>query len=161
MSISFRVAVAAFAVAAAPPLLAHSFTAGSLAIAHPWSRETTPAQTTGGGYLAIANKAKVADRLLSATSPYAKEVQIHRMTMEGGVMRMRPVAGGVAIPAGQRVDLKPGGTHLMFIGLKRPLKLGEAVPVTLRFERQGKVAVSFAVQPIGSTGPVEARHGKR
>ena len=75
-------------------------------------------------------------------------------------MRMRPVRGGLAIPAGGAVALKPGGYHLMFMGLKRPLKKGERFPVTLRFQTAGTLKVQFAVQPIGSTEAIETDHAK-
>lgn len=138
--------------------LAHGYQAGSLAIQHPWSRETAAGQAVGGGFLTIANPGAAEDRLLSGTSPVAAEVQLHTMTMDGGVMRMRQVKGGIAVPAKGRLELKPGGYHIMFIGLKQQLRQGERFPVTLRFKRAGTVTVQFAVQPVGSTGPVEGGH---
>ncbi|MFC3784655.1 hypothetical protein GGR90_003024 [Sphingopyxis italica] len=159
MKISFRLAALALLTAAAPPLLAASLTAGALVIDTPWSRQTLPTQKVGGGYLSITNKGKVDDRLVSATSSAAREVQVHTMSMDGSVMRMRPLKDGVALPAGKRVDFKPGGAHLMFIDLKRPLALGSTVPVTLRFQRQGAVTVQFRIEAVGATGPSEKRHG--
>ena len=138
--------------------LAHGYQAGDLAIQHPWSRETAVGQAVGGGYMKIANKGAVEDRLLSATTPVAAEVQLHTMSMDGGVMRMRQVQGGIAIPAKGTLELKPGSYHVMFMGLKRPLKQGARFPVTLRFQRAGKVTVQFAVQPVTSTGPIEGGH---
>lgn len=138
--------------------LAHGYQAGSLAIQHPWSRETAAGQAVGGGFLTIANPGAAEDRLLSGTSPVAAEVQLHTMTMDGGVMRMRQVKGGIAVPAKGRLELKPGGYHIMFIGLKQQLRQGERFPVTLRFKRAGTVTVQFAVQPVGSAGPVEGGH---
>jgi copper(I)-binding protein len=138
--------------------VAHDYQAGSLTIQHPWSRETAVGQKVGGGFLIISNKGAKEDRLLSGASPVAAEVQLHTMSMDGGVMRMRQVEGGIAIPAKGALELKPGGYHIMFIGLKRPFKQGERVPVTLRFQRAGKVTVQFAVQPIGSTGAMESGH---
>lgn len=159
---TFMPRLAAFMLlsATATPLLAQSVTAGKLVIDHPWSRQTAPAQKVGGGFLIITNKGKAADRLVSATSSVAAEVQLHTMSMDGGVMRMRQMKDGVAIPAGKTVELKPGGLHVMFIGLKRPLAVGDSVPVTLRFARQGNVHLRFNVRPVGATGPVEARHGQ-
>jgi copper(I)-binding protein len=150
--------VALFAAAAATPLLAQSVTAGQLVIDHPWSRQTAPGQKVGGGFLTITNKGKADDRLISASSPVAGEVQLHTMSMDGGVMRMRQLKDGISIPAGKSVALKPGGLHIMFIGLKRPFALGETIPVTLRFQRQGAVTVRFKVEPVGATGPSEKRH---
>lgn len=139
--------------------LAHGYQTRTLAIQHPWSRETAPGQTVGGGFLTITNKTAVEDRLVSGTTPVAAEVQLHTMTMDGGVMRMRQVQGGIAIPAKGQLELKPGSFHVMFMGLKRPLRQGERFPVTLRFQRAGRVTVQFAVQPVTSTGPVESDHG--
>lgn len=150
--------VALFAAAAVTPLLAQSVTAGKLVIDHPWSRQTAPGQKVGGGFLTITNKGKADDRLISASSSVAGEVQLHTMSMDGGVMRMRQLKDGISIPAGKSVALKPGGLHIMFIGLKRPFALGETIPVILRFQRQGAVTVRFKVEPVGANGPSEKRH---
>lgn len=138
--------------------LAHGYEVGSLSIKHPWSRETAVGQAVGGGFMTITNSANNEDRLVSGTTPVAAEVQLHTMTMHGGIMRMRQVTDGIAIPARGTLELKPGGYHIMFMGLKRPLQQGERFPVTLHFQRAGSVTVQFAVQPIGSTGPVERGH---
>ena len=139
--------------------MAHGYQAGSLSIQHPWTRETAPAQAVGGGFLTIANNGDREDRLLSGTTPAAAEVQLHTMTMHGGVMRMRQVTGGIAIPAHGKAELKPGGFHIMFMGLKWQFRQGDRIPVTLRFQHAGNVTVQFAVQPVGSTGPMEGGHG--
>jgi copper(I)-binding protein len=149
-------ALAALAMASAA--LAHSNQAGNLAIQHPWSRETAPGQTVGGGFMTITNKGATEDRLISGTSPVAAQVQLHTMTMDGGVMRMRQVQGGIAVPARSTLELKPGSFHIMFMGLKRPLRQGERFPVTLRFERAGSVTVRVLVQPVTSTGPIGSGH---
>lgn len=138
--------------------VAHGYRAGTIAIQHPWLRETAAGQTVGGGFLTIANNGTREDRLLSGTTPVAAEVQLHTMTMDGGVMRMRQVTDGIAIPARGSVELKPGGYHIMFMNLKRQLRQGESVPVTLRFARAGAITVRFAVQPVGATGPMEGGH---
>lgn len=151
-------ALCALAGLSATAALAHGYKAGTLSIQHPWSRETAAGQTVGGGFMTIANDGTRDDRLLSGASPVAAEVQLHTMTMDGGVMRMRQVTDGIAIPAKGSVALKPGGYHIMFMGLKRQLRQGERFPVTLRFARAGAVTVRFAVQPVGSTGPMEGGH---
>lgn len=138
--------------------VAHGYRAGPLSIQHPWSRETAVGQAVGRGFLTITNSGTREDRLLSGTTPVAAEVQLHTMTMDGGVMRMRQVTDGIAIPARGSVELKPGGFHIMFMGLKRQLRQGERFPVALRFQRAGSVTVQFAVQPVGSTGPMEVGH---
>ncbi|MCT2398433.1 copper chaperone PCu(A)C [Novosphingobium mangrovi (ex Huang et al. 2023)] len=140
------------------PLAAAGKPAPTVSVTNAWARETAPSQVNGGGFATIANTGTVDDRLVSAASPVASEVQLHTMSMDGGVMRMRQLTDGIAVPAGQTVMLKPGSLHVMFIGLKHPLKRGENVPVTLRFARAGTVKVNFAVQPVGAMGP-GGRHG--
>ena len=129
-----------------------------LSVQHAWSRETAAGQAVGGGFLTITNSGTRDERLLSGTTPVAAEVQLHTMTMDGGVMRMRQVTDGIAIPAKGSVELKPGGYHIMFMGLRRQLRQGERFPVALRFQRAGSVTVQFTVQPVGATGPMEGRH---
>ncbi|MBY8824991.1 copper chaperone PCu(A)C [Sphingomonas colocasiae] len=149
----------ALAATAITPLAAQNARQGNIAIENPWSRQTAPGQGNGAGFMTIVNRGKAADRLLGGTSLAAARVEVHSMTMDGGVMRMRPVTGGLPIPAGGGVALKPGGYHIMLIGLKQPLAPGAQVPVTLRFENAGAIAVRLKVQPIGATG-AEASHGR-
>jgi copper(I)-binding protein len=127
--------------------------AGPIGIENAWTRATAAGQTVGGGFMTIANAGKTDDRLVSATSPVAAEVQIHDMSMEGGVMRMRQLTGGLAVPAGARVELKPRSLHLMFMQLKAPLVAGQTVPVTLQFEKAGSVAVQFRIEAMGASAP--------
>lgn len=147
------------ALFATAPVLAHELSAASLTIAHPWVRETAQGQVVGGAYMRIVNAGKGADQLLSASSPTAAEIQFHTMSMDGGIMRMRRLPGTLAIPAGASVDLEPGGTHMMLMGLKTPLKRGDLVPVTLLFRHAGKVKVQFAVEGIGAAEPMDMHHG--
>lgn len=155
-----RFAFAAIAGLIASASLAHGYKTGSLSIQHPWSRETATGQAVGGGFMVVTNASAKPDKLVGATTPLAREVQLHTMSMEGGVMRMRQVEGGIAVPAKGKLEMKPGGYHLMFMGLKRPLKKGERFPVTLRFQTAGTLKVQFAVQPIGSTEAIESHHAK-
>ena len=152
-------AVAACSAAIPTPIAAEPHRAGSITVSDAWARETTPAQKVGGGFMTIDNAGNRTDRLLSATSGVADKVELHTVSMDGGVMRMRPVAGGIAIPARGKVDLRPGSFHIMFIGLKAPLRRGESVPVTLRFARAGTITARLAVQPIGAMGPDGGHHG--
>jgi copper(I)-binding protein len=122
--------------------------AAPLRIEAPWLRETPPAARTGAGYALIRNPNKQEDRLLGGSTAVADAVEVHSMTMDGGIMRMRPVTGGLAIPAGGSVALRPGGYHLMLTGLKRPLKRGETVELRLRFARAGTVPIRFKVEAI-------------
>ncbi len=107
-----------------------------------WARPTVPGQQGGGGYLSITSAA--ADRLLGGSTPVAERFELHTMSMKGDVMEMRQVES-IALPAGKKVELKPGGLHVMFIGLKEPLKLGSKVPVTLKLEKGGELKVEFEV----------------
>ena len=120
--------------------------AGTLSIAHVWLREPPPAAKAAGGYLTITNEGKVADRLLAVEGDAASTIEVHEMSNVDGVMRMQALDKGLAIEPGQTVELKPGGFHIMFTGLKRALKAGDAVPATLVFEKAGRVAASFNVE---------------
>ena len=141
-------AVALFGTSAS----AHDYKLGDLQIDHPWARATPHSAKVAGGFVAVANKGAADDRLVSATAEIAEHAEIHEMAMKDGVMTMRPLADGVVVPAGGEVALKPGGYHLMFIGLKRMLKQGESFAGTLTFEKAGTVEVSFTVAPIGAGG---------
>ena len=97
-------------------------------------------------YLTIVNDGGEADRLVGARSDVAQAVELHQTQIEGGVMRMQPVAGGVEIPARGRVVFEPGGYHIMLIGLKRDLKPGDRFKVTLQFEKSGALTVESEVR---------------
>lgn len=125
---------------------AHAYTLGSLKIGHPWSRPTSPGAPTAAGYLSITNTGETPDRLIAATSPASATLEIHHMSTVGGIMRMRPIVGGLRIPAGGTVTLAPNGDHLMFVGPKRPFKIGDHIPANLTFEHAGSVKVEFYVQ---------------
>lgn len=152
-------AAVSVALALAGPAFAHSYTAGSLKVAHPWSRATAPNQSVGGGFMTITNEGRQADRLLSASTTAAEKVEIHTVAMQGGIMRMRPLPDGLALPARSRVDLKPGGYHIMLVGLKQPLREGARIPLTLRFQRAGEVRVDLAVHAAGYEPGGEHNHG--
>ena len=135
----------------ASPAWAHDYKLGALEIGHPWARATPPTAPTGGGYLSVKNTGTEPDRLVSASSPAAGAVQVHDMKMDGNVMRMRELDGPLEIKPGETVTLAPGGMHLMMMGLKEPLKQGERVPLTLVFEKAGKIDVELAVEAMGAT----------
>jgi copper(I)-binding protein len=136
---------------AASPVPAQAGHHQVLAVTNAWARETAPAQVNGGGFLTITNKGQ-ADRLVSASSPVSPTVQLHTMSMDGGIMRMRELPDGIPVPAQSVVELKPGGLHVMFIGLKAPLKPGQKVALTLRFEKAGVVKVAMPVRAIADMG---------
>jgi copper(I)-binding protein len=131
---------------------------GNLKIENPQARATVPAQKMSGGFLKIENKGG-ADKLLSASSPASKTMELHTMTMEGNVMKMREVKA-IDIPANGTVELKPGGLHLMFIDLKSQLKPGLSVPVKLKFEKAGEVEVKFKVGGFPAHGEPAHDHSK-
>jgi len=141
----------ALAVSAAPAL-AQEFKAGDIVIEKPWARATPKGAQVGGGYLTIENKGAAPDKLTGGSADFAK-VEVHQMKSVNGVMEMREVAGGLAIPAHGKVAFAPGGYHLMFTHLAHPLSKGEVVKVTLNFEHAGAVPVAFPVMGIGASGP--------
>lgn len=104
-----------------------------------------PGQPVAGGFITLANEGTEDDRLVGVTSPLADHVEIHEMTMENDVMKMRQLKDGLPVKAGETVQLKPGGLHLMFFGVKNPYRAGETVPATLTFEKAGKVEINFPV----------------
>ena len=143
-------AMLAFATTA---VSAHEYKAGSIEIKHPWSRATPKGASVAGGYLKLINTGTAPDRLVGGTSEIAGKFEIHEMSMDNGVMKMRPLANGIEIKPGQTVEFKPGGYHLMFVGISKPLEQGKRVKGTLEFEKAGKVKLAFDVQAVGAKGP--------
>jgi copper(I)-binding protein len=115
-----------------------------------WSRATPPGARVGAGYMVLHNKAAAADRLVGASSPAAARVETHVIEKQGEILRMREVKG-YEVPAKGSFELKPGGPHLMLVDIKAPLKAGDRVPVTLKFEKAGEVAVELRVERLGAT----------
>lgn len=130
----------------------------TIKIEKPWTRATAPGAAVGGGFATIRNSGKSADRLVSAASPVSASVELHEMAMDKDVMKMREVKG-MEVPAGGVLELKPGSYHLMFINLKAPLKQGDKVPVTLKFEKAGEVKVDLAVESLGASSAGATGHG--
>lgn len=131
---------------------AQSFAAGALTIGHPWSRPAAQGGN-GAGFLSVTSRSKAADRLVSVASPVSTRVEIHESMIMDGRAMMHPRPGGLPVPAGGKAEMKPGGWHLMFIGLKRPLAIGDRFPATLTFEKAGKVQVEFVVQAGAGAAP--------
>src|ERR1700740_1631653 len=125
-----------------------------LEVSNAWARATPGKAENGAAYLTI--QSPTPDRLLSVSTPVAKKAELHTMSMEGMVMKMRPLTG-VDIPAGQPVTLKPGGQHIMLVGLDAPLREGQFFPLTLTFEKAGTRTVSVAVEKPGANGPAAQR----
>ena len=132
---------------------ARDFKAGSIEVTDPWSRATPRGASAGAGYMKITNTGTTPDRLVSESSDIARSVELRETSMENGIARMRPLKNGLEIKPGETVELKPEGYHLMFLGLKQPLKQGERVDGTLQFEHAGSVQVQYAVGTIGQKAP--------
>lgn len=141
-----RAASIALLVGSALAAHAHEFKLGAISIGHPYARATAVGQTTGGGFLKLDNTG-ADDTLLAASAPVAARVELHSMRMDGDVMQMRQV-DAIALPAGKTVELKPGGWHLMFVGLKAPLKAGDKFPLKLKFEHAGEIEVTVNVDAL-------------
>lgn len=148
---------AAVAVCLSSSAHAHDFKAGPLVIAHPWTRATPKSATVAGGYVKITNTGSTPDRLIGGSADVAGKFEVHEMSMDGGVMKMRELKNGVEIPPGATVELKPGSYHIMMMNLSRPLAKGDTVKGSLTFEKAGKVDVEFTVEAMGGM-PAGMKH---
>jgi copper(I)-binding protein len=126
---------------------------GGLQIVGVWARATPKGAQVGAGYLRITNTGSAPDRLVGGSSPVAGKFELHEMSISGGVAKMRELANGLEIKPGETIELRPGGNHLMFVGLKQPLERGKPFTATLQFEKAGKVEVEFKVEPVGAPVP--------
>jgi periplasmic copper chaperone A len=133
--------------------LAHEYQLKSLSIEHPFARATPPGAKSGGAFFVVENASTMSDRLIGVTSPAAGSAEMHQMAMDGGMMKMRAVSG-LDVPPGGKLELKPGGYHLMLLDLKQPLKAGDKVPLTLTFQNAGSIVVSIEVEAMGAMGGV-------
>ena len=148
-----RSAMAVLLALAASAGHAHDFRLGALVIDHPYALPSPPGASTGAVYLrGLKNSGSSDDRLIGARTPAAGSVEIHRSTLDGSVMRMRAV-DAVPLPAGSETRLRHGGEwHLMLVGLKAPLKVGDRITMTLQFERAGEKEIRVDVQQVRSDG---------
>jgi copper(I)-binding protein len=156
VSIPRALACATMLVYFAAPACAEEIKAGDLVITQAWSRATPGGAKVAGGYLTIENKGSAPDRLIGGSADVADKVHVHQMATNNGVMTMRPLDNGLTVEPGKTIKLAPGGHHLMLLGLKSPLKQGDKLPVTLEFEKAGKVKLTFDVQGVGAQGPAGA-----
>ena len=130
--------------------IASDYTAGNIVISHPYARATVPGQPTGGAYFSVENKGKETDTLKSISSDVAKSTELHAMTMDGNVMKMRE-AGSVDIKPSEKIVMHPGdGYHIMLVGLTKPLKNGDQFPMTLTFAKAGKIVINVDVEAMNS-----------
>jgi periplasmic copper chaperone A len=127
-----------------------TFKIGDLVIEAPWVRATPGGAKVAGGYVKVTNTGKEPDRLIGGSLPNSTDVEVHEMAMADNVMKMRRLPDGLEIKPGRSVELKPGGYHLMFMGLSAGLKAGQQVKGTLVFQKAGTVEVEFRVAPIGA-----------
>src|SRR5215470_3229959 len=141
------------------PTFAADYDVGSIHISQPWSRATPKGAKAGAGYMTITNKGTTPDKVSCVSDDASAQCEIHSMTMEGGLMKMRPVEGGLEIKPGETVTLAPSGFHVMFRNLKQPLQQGKTVKATLKFDKAGSVDVEYPVMAIGATAPGTASGG--
>jgi copper(I)-binding protein len=153
------IGIAAMLALGAMPAHAAKYDVGSIRIEQPWARATPKGATTGAGYMTITNNGSQPDRLTCVSAQGAAKCQIHTMTMEQGVMRMRPVTDGLEIKPGQTVKLNPTGLHMMFMGLKQPLTQGQTEKVTLKFQNAGTIQIECAIAGIGAMAPASVAPG--
>ncbi|MFN4284314.1 MAG: copper chaperone PCu(A)C [Alphaproteobacteria bacterium] len=147
-SLSRLVLAAAFSFAAVSAS-AHDYKLGDLQIDHPWARATPGAITTGAAYLSVTATGDAPDRLIAVETPRAARAELHTMMMDGDVMKMRQVSA-IEVNPGEPTVLKPGGLHIMLIGLTAPLREKDRFPLTLTFEKAGKIEVEIAVEAAGA-----------
>jgi copper(I)-binding protein len=137
--------------------LAHGYKLGNLEIGHPWAKATVEGQPVAGGFLKITNTGAEPDRLVKISTDVAGTSQVHEMKVEDGVMKMGEIPGGIEIAPGQTVELKPGGVHVMFMGLKAPFKEGEKVKAVLTFEKAGTIEIEFKIE-AAKKGGMDHKH---
>ena len=152
MRLLFQSALMAMLIAVAPAAFAQDSGKSAIAVEQPWARATPGGAKTGAAYMTLTNKAGTEDRLTAASSDVADKVQVHEMSMVNGIMKMREVEGGLAVPANGSVTLKPGGYHVMLIGLKKPLVDGQSFPLTLTFAKAGNISITVPVKAMGAEG---------
>jgi copper(I)-binding protein len=155
---TFVIIVAASIAVLSSAASAEDYKVGALEISNPWSRAVPKGATVAGGYVTIKNTGTEPDRLLGGSTPVAGKFEIHEMSMDKGVMKMRPVTGGLEIKPGETVELKPQSFHIMMMGLKQPIEKGKPFKGSLTFEKAGSVDVDFAVEAVGATSAAAPAH---
>jgi len=149
----------ALAIIACSPATPPSYSTAGIEISQPFSRPAA-AGGTGAGFFTVTNRNTGPDILLRVESPVSSRVEIHETSTDGGMMRMQELKDGVRLKAGETVAFKPGGKHLMFIGLKAPLKAGDRISATLVFEKAGRAPVELVVRGGGAAGSGGMDHGQ-
>jgi periplasmic copper chaperone A len=137
-------------MALALPALAHKFEKNGITVAHPWVRATPGGSTLSAGYVKVTNTGTADDKLISGSLENAAAVEFHETKDEGGVMKMRALTEGVTIKPGETVTFAPGGNHMMFMGLSKPIAAGTAYKGTLTFEKAGSIDIEYKAEPVGA-----------
>ncbi len=159
MTLIFRLlAIAALSLVATAQAHAHDYKLGDLRIGHPWAKPSLKGVANGAAYMTITNTGAADDKLLAAQSDAADAVELHSMTMTDGVMRMRKIEGGIALPSGGTVALEPGGLHVMLIGLKHPLEIGDRVDLALSFAEAGETTVELVIEDAPTDDGAHRHH---
>jgi copper(I)-binding protein len=135
-----------------------TYRVGDLTIEAPWARATPAGAKVGGAYLKISNKGTQPDRLIGGALAGASDVEVHEMSISNNVMKMRQLKDGLEIKPGQTVELKPGGYHLMLMGLSGALKQGQKVKGSLTFQKAGSVEIEYVIAPIGAPSGAHTKH---
>jgi copper(I)-binding protein len=143
------------ALFSAVPSQAHEIKLGNLVIHHPWIKQPPGSAAVAGAYTTIDNNGKQDDTLLSVSVDGVSMAMIHEMKMQGDVMKMNELPGGLVIPAGKSVELKPKSYHIMLMGLKSAFMEGEEVKGSFTFAKTGKVDVDFEVVAPGADVPMK------
>jgi periplasmic copper chaperone A len=138
--------------------VAQQFKANSIVIEQPWMRATPAGAKVAGAYMTITNTGSEPDRLIGGVLPQAGRFEIHEMKMDGNVMQMREVQGGLEIKPGQKIALSPSGYHVMLMDLREPFKQGDILKGQLRFEKAGAVDIEYRVEGVGAQGPQQHSH---
>jgi copper(I)-binding protein len=144
----------AIAFSAFAPAWAQNYKLDTIEISQPWTRATPATAQSAGGFLTITNKGTTPDRLISVHSAVSAKAEVHEVRMDNNVMKMRELEKGLEIAPGATVMLKPGGYHIMFMGLKTPIAKDSDVPVTLVFEKAGSIDIALKAAAIGAAAPM-------
>lgn len=145
-------------VCIAYPATAQQYKIGDIEILHPWTRETARGIKVGSGYLYIINHGNTPDRLVSVSTKGVQTTEIHSMAVVNDIMKMEKMHHGIEIPGNGEITLKPGGDHIMFMGLSQPFKLGDKISAKLTFEKAGTIDVDFSVNAMGGKLPSKSTH---
>lgn len=132
---------------------APAYSLGALSVSAPWTRATPKGADVAGGYMSITNSGKEADRLLGGSASIAGRFELHEMATVDGVMKMREFAAGIEIRPGETLVFKPGGLHIMLMGLKKQVKEGDRIEAVLKFEKAGTLDIAFTAAAIGAVAP--------